>query len=198
LTDNYKAPYTVTAPNPQCPIFSADILNFINKNESIETTHLEKSLTTPFLKDIAKTDDFFLKYITDTNTETMPNDAPLIASIPSKHGGVGYHNPSRAALGAFAIPIARTIDFAIRGIKLGESRAAIPNDHKYLFQNLIESTSRNPWKMIGELAPRILATFPILPDDTNNTNNHEINIYAKLSTRQRLNDISTAPSRLKQ
>jgi hypothetical protein len=165
-------------------LIGTDILNFINQNESIETTNLETSLSTPFLKDIAKTDDFFLKYITDTNTETMPNHSALIASIPSKHGGVGYRNPSRAALGAFTIPIARTIDYAIRGIKLRESRATIPNDHKYLFQNLIESTSGNPWKMISEIAPRILATFPILPNATNNTNNHETSIYAKLSTRQ--------------
>jgi hypothetical protein len=127
-----------------------EILNFINQNESsIQTTNLETSpLSTPFLRDIAKTDDFFLKYITDTNTDTLPNHSPLIASIPSKHGGVGYRNPSRAgALGAFAIPIARTIDYAIRGIKLGDSRATI---HKYPLKKLIESTSRNPWKMIRE------------------------------------------------
>jgi hypothetical protein len=183
------APYRYCAQSAVSYLIGTDILNFINQNESIKTTNLEISLSTPFLNDIAKTDDFFLKYITDTNTETMPNHSALIASIPSKHGGVGYRNPSRAALGAFTIPIARSIDYAIRGIKLGESRATIPNDHKYPFQNLIESTSGYPWKMISEIAPRILATFPILPNDTNNTNNHETNIRQTFNPTGRSGDL---------
>jgi hypothetical protein len=118
--------------------------------------------TTPFLNAIETTDSFSLRFITDTNENKLPLHASLIATIPAKDGGLGYRHPQRAALlGAFAVPIARTIKYALQGLQIG-SDPDIPTtlaaDHRYAFETLTTHTApTNPWKHIDSIA-RIINT----------------------------------------
>ena len=118
--------------------------------------------TTPFLKAIETTDDFFLRFITDTNKDNLPTHASLIATIPAKGGGLGYRHPQRAALGAFTIPLARSIRYAITGLQIGpDTKSPLPADHRYAFETLTTQPppTNNPWKHIETLTDLIDQTI---------------------------------------
>ena len=112
--------------------------------------------TTPFLDAITTTDSFFLRFITDTNATHLPPHATLIATIPAKSGGLGYRHHKRGALGSFAVPLARTINYALNGLQIGpdpDTRTKLAADHRYVFETLTAPTaSNNPWQHIDTLA----------------------------------------------
>jgi hypothetical protein len=95
-------------------LIGTDMLNAHGKNGNPPPGDPTK-WTTPFLNATETTDSFFLRFITDANENNLPLHASLIATIPAKDGGVGHRHPQRAALGAFAVPIARTIKHALQG-----------------------------------------------------------------------------------
>jgi hypothetical protein len=115
--------------------------------------------TTPFLNAIETADSFFLRFITDTNENNLPLHASLIATIPAKDGGLGHRHPQRAALGAFAVPIACTIACALQGLQIGSDpdiRTTLAADHRCAFETLTTHTSpNNPWKHIDSIAHMI-------------------------------------------
>jgi hypothetical protein len=133
----------------------ADTLNTCDKNGNPPPGDPTK-WTTPFLNAIETTDSFFLRFITDANENNPPLDASLIATIPAKDGGLGHRHPQRAAMGAFAVPIARTNKHALQGPQIGSDpdiRITLAADHRYAFETLTTHTApNNPWKHIDSTA----------------------------------------------
>jgi hypothetical protein len=139
-------------------LIGSDILNTYNQNGNPPIGDPTK-WTTPFLDAIETTDSFFLRFITDTNTDHLPSHATLIATIPTKTGGLGYRHHKRGALSSFAVPIARTINYALNGLQIGSDpdiRTHLAADHRYAFEILTASTApNNPWQHIDTLAHTI-------------------------------------------
>jgi hypothetical protein len=126
--------------------------------------------TTPFLNAIETTDSFFLRFITDANENNLPLHASLIATIPAKDGGLGHRHPQRAALGAFAVPIARTIKCALQGLQIGSDpdiRTTLAADHRCAFETLTtHAAPNNPCKHIDSIAHIINAQITRNETDT--------------------------------
>jgi hypothetical protein len=139
-------------------LMGADTLNTCDKNGNSPPGDPTK-WTTPFLNAIETTDSFFLRFITDANENSLPLHASLIATIPAKDGGLGCRHPQRAALGAFAVPTARTIKYALQGLQIGSDtdiRTTLAADHRCAFETLTTHTApNNPWKHIDSTAHTI-------------------------------------------
>jgi hypothetical protein len=139
-------------------LIGTDILNACGKNGNPPPGDPTK-WKTPFLNAIKTKDSFFLRFITDTNENNLPLHASLIATIPAKDGGLGYRHPQRAALGAFAVPMARTIKHALQGPQIGsdpDTRTTLAADHRCAFETLTMQTApTNPWKHIDSMARTI-------------------------------------------
>jgi hypothetical protein len=91
----------------------------------------------------------------------------LIATISAKDEGLGYRDPKRAALGAFAVPISRTIDYALKGLKLGsdhDTPSQLAPDHQYPFETFTATNAQEtPWKHIKTIALiKLTRQFPHL------------------------------------
>jgi hypothetical protein len=139
-------------------LIDTDTLNACGKNGDPPPGDPTK-WTTPFLNAIESTDSFFSRFITDANENNLPLHASLIATIPAKDGGLGNRHPQRAALGALAVPIARTIKCALQGLQIGSNpdmRTTLAADHRHAFETLTTHTApNNPWKHIDSTAHMI-------------------------------------------
>jgi hypothetical protein len=139
-------------------LIGADTLSACDKNGNLPPGDPTK-WKTPFLNAIETADSFFLRFITDANENSLPLHASLIATIPAKDGGLGYRHPQRAALGAFAVPTARTIKHTLQGLQIGfdpDMRTTLAADHRHAFETLTTHTApNNPWKHIGSTAHTI-------------------------------------------